>query len=293
MSKLGIQKGDAVMILLPNSPEFVFSFMAASMLGAVATTANPSYTAAEIAMQLAASNAKLVVTHSVNVHKLNQQGHHHFFKVVTVDDPPENCSSFPEGDESEAPEVEISVEDAVALPFSSGTTGLAKGVILTHKSLVTSVAQQIEGENPNLYLKEEDVVLCVLPLFHIFSMHIVMMCSLRAGSAILLIEKFEMKTLLEAIERHRVTVAIVVPPLVVALTRNSTVEKYDLSSIRLVMSGAAPLGQQAEEALRNRLPNAILAQVTSSSHACIHFFFFHYPTQDLFSILNLIDDLIV
>ncbi|ESW03519.1 hypothetical protein PHAVU_011G020200 [Phaseolus vulgaris] len=260
MSKLGIQKGDAVMILLPNSPEFVFSFMAASMLGAVATTANPSYTAAEIAKQLAASNAKLVVTLSENVPKLHQQERQHFFKVVTVDDPPENCTRFPEGDESGVPEVEISAEDAVALPFSSGTTGLAKGVILTHKSLVTSVAQQMEGENPNMYLKEEDVVLCVLPLFHIFSMHIAMMCALRAGSAILLIEKFEMRKLLEAIERQRVTVAIVVPPLVAALTKNSTVEEYDLRSIRLVISGAAPLGQQAEEALRKRLPNAILGQ---------------------------------
>ena len=77
--------------------------------------------------------------------------------MATVDDPPENCWAFPKGDESEVPEVEISVEDTVALPFSSGTTGLAKGVILTHKSLVTSVAQQIEGENPHMYLKEEDV----------------------------------------------------------------------------------------------------------------------------------------
>ncbi|BAT91202.1 hypothetical protein LR48_Vigan08g199000 [Vigna angularis] len=260
MSKLGIQKGDAVMILLPNSPEFVFTFMAVSMLGAVATTANPSYTAAELSKQLAISNAKLVVTLSAHVHKLNQQAQHHFFKVVTVDDPPENFSAFPEGEESEVPEVEISVEDTVALPFSSGTTGLAKGVILTHKSLVTSVAQQMEGENPHMYLKEEDVVLCVLPLFHIFAMHIVMMCGMRAGSAILLIEKFEMRALLQAIERHRVTVAILVPPLVVALTKNSAVEEYDLSSIRMVMSGAAPLGLQAEEALRNRLPHAIIGQ---------------------------------
>lgn len=225
MSKLGIQKGDVIMILLPNSPEFVFFFMASSMLGAVATTANPFYTAAEITKQLAASKAKLVVTLSAHVHKLDQQ---QGLKVVTVDEPAadENCMSFREGEESEVAEVEISAEDAVALPFSSGTTGLAKGVVLTHKSLVTGVAQNMEGENPNVYLKEEDVVLCVLPLFHIFSMHSVMMCALRAGSAILLIEKFEIRALLEEIERHRVTVAMVVPPLVVALAKNPAVEEY-------------------------------------------------------------------
>ncbi|RDX98189.1 hypothetical protein CR513_18926, partial [Mucuna pruriens] len=262
MSKLGIHKGDAVMILLPNSPEFVFTFMATSMLGAVATTANPSYTAAEISKQVGASNAKLVVTLSAHVHKLSHHGEKGL-KVVTVDDPPEKCvrfSAVSAGEESEVPEVEMSAEDPVVLAYSSGTTGMAKGVVLTHKSLVTGVAQQMEGENPNLYLKEEDVVLCVLPLFHIFSMHSVMMCALRAGSAILLIDKFEIRALLEAIERHRVSVAMVVPPLVVALAKNPAVEDYDLSSIRLVMSGAAPLGQQLEESLRDRLPNAVVGQ---------------------------------
>ncbi|XP_027356743.1 4-coumarate--CoA ligase 2-like [Abrus precatorius] len=260
MSKLGIKKGDVVMILLPNCPEFVLSFMAVSMLGAVVTTANPFYTAAELSKQLDASKAKLVVTRSVYVQKLKLgEG----YEVVTVDDPPENCLSFwtvGETEDGEVPEAEIAAEDPVALPFSSGTTGLAKGVVLTHKSLVTSVAQQVEGENPNLYMKEEDVVLCVLPLFHIFSMHCVMMCALRAGSGILLIERFEIRGLLEAIEKHKVSVAMVVPPLVVALAKNPAVGDYDLSSIRLVMSGAAPLGKDLEDALRTRLPHAVLGQ---------------------------------
>ncbi|XP_061357339.1 4-coumarate--CoA ligase 2-like [Gastrolobium bilobum] len=260
LSNLGINKGDVIMILLPNSPEFVFSFMAASMIGAVATTANPFYTAAEISKQLTASKAKLIVTRSTYVHKLNVED----FKVITVDNPPENClhfSAVSEADESELPEVEINPEDdTVALPFSSGTTGLPKGVVLTHKSLITSVAQQVDGENPNLYMKPEDVVLCVLPLFHIFSMHSVMMCALRAGSGILLMEKFEIRELMEMIERHRVSVAMVVPPLVVAMIKNPRVEEYDLSSVRLVMSGAAPLGKELEEALRSRLPHAVLGQ---------------------------------
>ncbi|TKY67858.1 4-coumarate--CoA ligase 2 [Spatholobus suberectus] len=285
MAKLGIRKGDAIMILLPNSPEFVFSFMAASVLGAVATTANPFYTAAEISKQLTASKAKLVVTLSAHFHKLDaSEG----LRVVTVDDPPANClrfSAVSEADESEVPEVEISPEDAVVLPFSSGTTGLPKGVVLTHKSLVTGVAQQMEGENPNVFMKEEDVVLCVLPLFHIFSMHSVMMCALRAGSAILLIDKFEIRALLEAIQRHRVSVAMVVPPLVVALTKNPAVGEYDLSSIRLLMSGAAPLGHQLEEALRNRLPNAVLGQGYGMTEAgpvlamCLGFAKQPFPTK--------------
>ncbi|XP_020215069.1 4-coumarate--CoA ligase 2 [Cajanus cajan] len=261
MSKLGVRKGDVVMILLPNSPEFIFSFMAVSMLGAVATSANPFYTAAEISKYLAACKPTLAVTEAATVHKLDMGWG--LKAVVTVEEPAENCVRFWDvaaADEKEAPAVEIFWEDAVALPFSSGTTGVAKGVVLTHKSLMTSVAQMMEGENPNLYMTEEDVILCVLPLFHIFAMHCVMMCGLRAGSAILLIPQFEIRALLEAIERHRVTVAMVVPPLIIALTKNPALHHYDLTSIRFVMSGAAPLGLQLQEALANILPNAIVGQ---------------------------------
>ncbi|KAJ0471333.1 putative 4-coumarate--CoA ligase [Helianthus annuus] len=125
------------------------------------------------------------------------------------------------------PSVTIDPDDAVALPFSSGTTGLPKGVILTHKSLITSVAQQVDGENPNLYLKQDDVVLCVLPLFHIYSLNSVLLCSLRAGAAVVLMPKFEIRSLLEHIQRYRVTVAAVVPPLVLALAKNPMVGSYD------------------------------------------------------------------
>lgn len=164
-------------------------------------------------------------------------------------------------DEKSIPEITINPDDPVALPFSSGTTGLPKGVILTHKSLVSSVAQQVDGENPNLHLREkEDVVLCVLPMFHIFSLNSVLLCSLRAGAGVLIMPKFEIGLMLELIERYRVTVAAVVPPLVLALAKSAMVEKYDLSSIRIVLSGAAPLGKELEQALHRRLPQAVFGQ---------------------------------
>ncbi|KAE9612840.1 hypothetical protein Lal_00027697 [Lupinus albus] len=263
-SKLGINKGDVIMILLQNSAEFVFSFLAASIIGAVATTANPFYTSAEISKQLSVSKAKLIVTQSIYVEKLREHAKvGEDFVVITVDEAAEDCLHFSvvsEGDENEVPEVEIQPDDTVALPFSSGTTGLPKGVILTHKSLTTSVAQQVDGENPNLYLTPEDVLLCVLPLFHIFSLNSVLLCALRAGSAVLLMHKFEIGSLLQFIQRYRVSVAMVVPPLVLALAKNPTVGDFDLSSIRLVLSGAAPLGKELEEALHSRVPHAVLGQ---------------------------------
>ncbi|EXB29162.1 4-coumarate--CoA ligase 2 [Morus notabilis] len=290
--RLGVKKGDVCMILLQNCPEFVFSFMAASMIGAVATTANPFYTAAEICKQFTLANAKLIITQSQYVDKLRdapaaaddkklpKMGED--FKVITVDDPPEDCLHFWSlllkrnkkktetiQDQSEEEEddddqlldaIKISADDPVALPFSSGTTGLPKGVILTHKSLITSVAQQVDGENPNLHLTTQDVFLCVLPLFHIFSMNSVMLNSLRSGAAVLLMHKFEIGALLELVQKHRVSIAAVVPPLVLALAKNPKVAEYDLSSIRIVLSGAAPLGKELQDALRSRVPRAILGQ---------------------------------
>ncbi|CAN7106181.1 unnamed protein product, partial [Brassica rapa subsp. narinosa] len=157
LRKLGVGQHDVVMILLPNSPEFVFTFLAASFLGAVTTAANPFFTPAEISKQAKASAAKLIVTQSRYVDKVRDLG----LLIICTDSSsliPEGCLSFSElthsGEVDNGPRVnsvEISPEDVVALPYSSGTTGLPKGVMLSHKGLVTSVAQQVDGENPNLY----------------------------------------------------------------------------------------------------------------------------------------------
>jgi 4-coumarate--CoA ligase len=274
---LGVGHGDRIMVLLQNSVEFAVAFFGASILGAVSTAANPFCTAQEIHKQFVASGAKLIVTQSAYVDKLRHEsfprigtsGGSEALTVITIDEEeahaPDGCVPFWElmasADESSVPDVTISPDDAVALPYSSGTTGLPKGVVLTHRSLVSSVAQQVDGENPNLHMREGDVVLCVLPLFHIFSLNSVLLCAVRAGAAVMVMPKFEMGAMLEGIERWRVTVTAVVPPLVLALAKNPGVERHDLSSIRIVLSGAAPLGKELEDALRGRLPQAIFGQV--------------------------------
>jgi len=265
LAKLGIGHGDVVMLLLPNCPEFAFVFLGSSRIGAIATTANPFYTPGEIAKQAIASGARVIVTQASYVEKLcDLDRQKRSVQVITIDTgAPEGCLDFSvlaEADENEIPVVEIRPDDVVALPYSSGTTGLPKGVMLTHGALVSSVAQQVDGENPNLYLHSEDVVLCVLPLFHIYSLNSVLLCSLRVGAAVLIMQRFEIHVLLDLIEKFKVTVAPFVPPIVLAIAKNPTVEKYDISSIRMVMSGAAPLGKELEDALRARIPNATLAQ---------------------------------
>ncbi|KAI4376252.1 hypothetical protein MLD38_014037 [Melastoma candidum] len=260
LNRLGIQKGDVIMLLVQNSPEFVFSFLGASYRGAISTTANPFNTPAEIVKQAAASNTKLVVTQASYVEKLKDMAG---VRVMTVDDHVDGLLHFSElmgADEGEMPAVKISPDDVVALPYSSGTTGLPKGVMLTHRGLVTSISQQVDGDNPNLYFHKEDVVACVLPMFHIYSLSSVMLCSLRVGAAILIMQKFEIGTLLELVQKYKVTIAPFVPPIVLVLAKNSDVDRYDLSSIRLVMSGAAPMSKELEDNVRAKLPNAILGQ---------------------------------
>jgi 4-coumarate--CoA ligase len=126
--------------------------------------------------------------------------------------------------------------------------------------LVSSVSQQVDGEAPNLNLTVEDTLMCILPMFHIYSLNSILLCGLRVGAALVVMAKFELPKLLDLIQRHKVTFGPFVPPIVLAIAKNPIVENYDLSSIKMVMSGAAPLGKELEDAFRARLPNAILGQ---------------------------------
>ncbi|MCE3215563.1 4-coumarate--CoA ligase 2 [Datura stramonium] len=273
LHKLGVEQRDVIMLLLPNSPEFVFAFLGALFRGAISTTANPFYTPSEITKQVKASNAKLIITHSCYVDKIKRYAAENGVKIVCADDsPPDGCLSFAEllttqsdgnnhnYDALLSDSIKILPDDVAALPYSSGTTGLPKGVMLTHKGLVTSVAQQVDGENPNLYLHSEDVIMCVLPLFHIYSLNSILLCGLRVGATILIMQKFEIKGLMELVEKYKVTIGPFVPPIVLAIAKSPLVDEYDLSSIRMIMSGAAPMGKELEDTVRTKLPNAILGQ---------------------------------
>uniref|UniRef100_A0A0E0E4M3 4-coumarate--CoA ligase n=1 Tax=Oryza meridionalis TaxID=40149 RepID=A0A0E0E4M3_9ORYZ len=265
LRRLGVGKGDVVMSLLRNCPEFAFTFLGAARLGAATTTANPFYTPHEIHRQASAAGARVIVTEACAVEKVRGFAAERGIPVVAVDGDFDGCVGFGEAmlDASIVPlaaDEEVHPDDVVALPYSSGTTGLPKGVMLTHRSLVTSVAQQVDGENPNLYFRREDVVLCLLPLFHIYSLNSVLLAGLRAGSAIVIMRKFDLGALVDLTRRHGVTVAPFVPPIVVEIAKSPRVTADDLASIRMVMSGAAPMGKDLQDAFMAKIPNAVLGQ---------------------------------
>ncbi|KAH1066309.1 hypothetical protein J1N35_031296 [Gossypium stocksii] len=263
LNKLGIQQRQVIMLLLPNTPEFVLSFLGASFRGAIATAANPFFTRAEVSKHAKGSNARLIITQASYVDKVKEFAQDNDVMVMCIDSAPEGCLHFSEltqADDNDLPEVDIAPEDVVALPYSSGTTGLPKGVMLTHKGLVTSVAQQVDGENPNLYFHSEDVILCILPMFHIYALNSIMLCGLRVGAAILIMQKFEIGLALELIQKYKVTIAPIVPPIMFTIAKSLETDKYDLSSVRMVKSGGAPLGKELEDAVRAKFPGAKLGQ---------------------------------
>uniref|UniRef100_A0A453AXY2 4-coumarate--CoA ligase n=1 Tax=Aegilops tauschii subsp. strangulata TaxID=200361 RepID=A0A453AXY2_AEGTS len=219
------------------------------------------HTPPEIAKQAQASRATLVVTEPAFVAKVRGLAG---VTVVATGDGAEGCASFADlaaADDSALPEAPIDVaSDVVALPYSSGTTGLPKGVMLSHRGLVTSVAQLVDGDNPNLHLREDDVVLCVLPMFHVYSLHSILLCGLRAGAALVVMKRFDTVKMMELVERHGITIAPLVPPIVVEMAKGDAMDRHDLSSVRMVISGAAPMGKELQDIIHAKLPNAVLGQ---------------------------------
>jgi acyl-CoA synthetase (AMP-forming)/AMP-acid ligase II len=233
-------------------PEYAVIFHAVSLLGGINTTINPLYTADELAFQLIDSNAKYLITTPTFLEKAIQASHHAEIEEVFVFGEGEGATSFSDlaDEDGEVPEVEINPsEDLVVLPYSSGTSGLPKGVMLTHSNLVANIIQ-VDGLDD---LDEKSVLSGVLPFYHIYGMLVIMNLSLYKGAAIIVLPRFDLEQFLQTAEDFKLTRAHVVPPIVLALAKHPLVDEYDLSSLRALSSGAAPLGEGLANSCAKRL----------------------------------------
>jgi acyl-CoA synthetase (AMP-forming)/AMP-acid ligase II len=249
----GFRKGDVFGIYSPNVPEYAVAFHAVSLAGGACTTVNPIYTVEELTYQLEDSRASYLVTAPPFIDKAmeaaSRAGLHETF--VFGEAPGATPFSALLGDDGPPPEIATRPgEDVVALPYSSGTTGLPKGVMLTHRNLVANLLQTHHSIH---ILGPEDVVIGVLPFFHIYGMVVVMNLSLYLGATVVTMPRFELEPFLATLQKYRVTFANVVPPIVLALAKHPVVDNYDLSALRAVFSGAAPLGEGVAKACAVRL----------------------------------------
>ncbi|RDX99523.1 4-coumarate--CoA ligase-like 7, partial [Mucuna pruriens] len=254
---LGVTKNDVVLLFSPNTIHFPICFLAATAIGAVVSTANPSYTVAELSKQVNDSNPKLVITVPELMDKAKSLG----LRITSFEAAMETAEPA-----TELPESGVKQGDTAALLYSSGTTGVSKGVVLTHRNFIAAAV--MIGMDDELAGDVNDVFLCVLPMFHVFGLAVVTYAALQRGSAVVIMRKFELEELLKAIVKHRVTKLWVVPPILLALAKQSVVEKYDLSSLRRIGSGAAPLGKDLMEDCARRFPHVAICQGYGMTETC-------------------------
>jgi acyl-CoA synthetase (AMP-forming)/AMP-acid ligase II len=271
----GIGKGDEVCIYMPNLPEYAVIFHGVCRAGGVNTTANPLYTSQELNHQLNDSGAKLLFTVPPFLKTAREAiagtdvGE---IVLVGADGSEEGATDVMEllGAGASPPEVEIDpAADLAVLPYSSGTTGLPKGVMLTHRNLVANILQ-CDGLLP---IGSDDVLIGVLPFFHIYGMTVIMNMGLHSGATVVTMPRFDLEQFLGLIEQHRVSTAYVVPPIALALAKHPLVGEHDLSSLRVIMSGAAPLGPELTDQVAARLSVPVtqgygMTELSPVTHLC-------------------------
>ena len=246
-----VGKGDVVAICAPNVPEYAVVFHAVACLGAVLTTINPSYTVDEIAFQLRDANARLLVTTAALAERARDavKTSSSSIDIVSIDDAPELPSLASIAVDADPPAAVIDPStDVVVLPYSSGTTGLPKGVMLTHRNLVANLVQIDAIETRNL-----SALVGVLPFFHIYGMVVIMNFALMRGLTAVTLPRFELEAFLRVLQDWRIELAHVAPPIVVALAKHPAVDNYDLSRLKWLFSGAAPLGAEVTDTVERRL----------------------------------------
>lgn len=252
LAERGFKKGDVFGILSPNIPEYAIIFHAVASLGGINTPINPLYTEQEIAHQLKDAGARSLVSGEQFLDKALESAKVAQIEEVFVFGEAEGATPFAsllQGD-GIVPEVELNPrEDLVALPYSSGTTGLPKGVMLTHYNLVANICQ-MEGLD---YFTEDDTLICVLPLFHIYGLVVILNMGLYTGATIVTMPRFELEAFLKAVRDYGVTLAHLVPPIVLALSKSPIVDNYELSKLKMIFSGAAPLDESLTRACMERL----------------------------------------
>ena len=237
LTERGVLPGGTVAILAPNMPEYPIVFHGVAWGGGTVTTINPTYTAPEIHHQLIDSGAVMLVTIPAFVEVARAAAEGTGVRDIVIIGAETYLSLedvMGQPLEAQAP---VDLEDhVVVLPYSSGTTGRPKGVMLTHRNLVANVTQSgaVAGITP------KDTAVAFLPFFHIYGMTVLMNLFLQQRARLVTMPRFDLELFLRLIEEHRATRLYIVPPVALALAKHPLVDRFDVSSVEEIFSGGGP-----------------------------------------------------
>src|SRR5262245_44306996 len=255
LAALGLTTGDRIALYLPNCPQYELAFYAASKLGAISCPMNPSYRDREITYHVNDSGAKVRVTHATlwPVVDVCRSQLPNVARVVVTGDENERDGAVRYDDVLESgsaadPAVVVAQHQLAALPYSSGTTGLPKGVMLTHRTLVCNLLQYLHGSG----IGPDDVYPIFLPLSHIYGV-MLMNVALGSGARQILMERFDLETLVSVIQKYKITVLHLVPPVLLALANAPGLDRSQFRTVRYALSAAAPLAPDVARRVEQRL----------------------------------------
>jgi acyl-CoA synthetase (AMP-forming)/AMP-acid ligase II len=254
----GATPGTVIGLLCPNAPAFAVVFHGILRAGGIVTTINSLYTPDEIASQLRDAGATWLITVSpllegaaVAAKSVGLADDH-----LVVLDGAEGHPSMRDLLTQGAPALDVHIDPATqvaVLPYSSGTTGRPKGVMLSHRNLVANVAQSMS----TIGVEEGEVVLAVLPFYHIYGLTVLLNFALKTRSTLVTMPRFDLSEFLRIIQDFSCTWVFIAPPIAVALAKHPIIDQYDLSSIKAIFSGAAPLDANLANSVATRIDTVV------------------------------------
>jgi acyl-CoA synthetase (AMP-forming)/AMP-acid ligase II len=270
LTRRGFRKGAVFAIVCPNVLEYGIALLGVAKAGGVATTINPLGTADDFTYQFGETKARFVLTVPPLVERVAEAARRTGLEEIFVLGEAPGATPFAALLDPEPQEVSVPIDpaaDLVAMPWSSGTSGRPKAVMLTHRNLIAQL-HQFAGVQQ---LDPGPTMIAVLPFFHIYGLVLILFASLWRGLPLVVMARFEFEPFLAVLAKYRVSCVPIVPPIVVGLTKHPAVDRYDLSHIKYVMSGAAPLGADVERACAERLRCTVLqgygmTELTGASH---------------------------
>ncbi|KAJ1852212.1 hypothetical protein LPJ73_002870 [Coemansia sp. RSA 2703] len=269
VNRLGLKRGEVLLVLLPNTVYYAPIVLGALMVGLVCATANPAYTETEVVHLLKLCTPKAIVSVESNISLIESA-----LRQSKIDVPPERILNIEKSSnkpsifsiQCDQPFERVHIDKTLDMQntpafivLSSGTTGMPKGVVLSHGNIISNLLQNITFEEHDAQLDmalrraQSQTTMACLPFFHIYGLLLVLLFSIIKGRHQIVMPKYDLELFCRLVEKHKVAVANLVPPIIIQLAKSPVVDKYNLTSLIYVNSGAAPLARETQNELQKRL----------------------------------------